>query len=292
MSNIYNAIQNLYNMDKTTWQEVLAELYNLVANIENKFDLFENKFGPLLGKEVTRELKKMYDDGSLPSLINDKLLKDINTKVVAFKTELSKQMDTKTSFCNTITNLKNSNFKNGDIVKTLGYYNANDGGDGYYIVRIKKESDIEDNGLIHFLKNGLVAELIIIDKEVNILQFGAKNNKSKDIGLLVNNLLSKYKSVYIPKGRYLVENTIKPIGENTLKIDGALYYTGNESRILIETNYNKITTFDIFAEGNAIKLKNSTSESKCSYNYIDLKGFVRANNNHALILYSSQMGIN
>ena len=89
MNNIYNAIQNVYNMDKTTWQEVLAELYNLVANVENKFDLFELKFGSLLGEQVTRELKKMYDDGSLASLINDKLLKDINTKVDTFKTELT-----------------------------------------------------------------------------------------------------------------------------------------------------------------------------------------------------------
>ena len=94
MDNIYNAIQNLYNMDKTTWQEVLAELYNLVSKVENKFDLFENKFGVLLGEEVTIELKKMYDDGSLASLINDKLLKDINTKVDAFKTEVSEQLDT------------------------------------------------------------------------------------------------------------------------------------------------------------------------------------------------------
>ena len=94
MSNIYNAIQNLYNMDKTTWQEVLAELYNIVSNVDNKFDLFEIKFGSLLGKEVTKELKKMCNDGSLSSLINDKLLKDINTKVDAFKTKVSKQMDT------------------------------------------------------------------------------------------------------------------------------------------------------------------------------------------------------
>ena len=74
MENIYNAIQNVYNMDKTTWQEVLAELYNLTSNVENKFDLFENKFGLLLGEEVTIELKKMYDDGSLASIINDKVL--------------------------------------------------------------------------------------------------------------------------------------------------------------------------------------------------------------------------
>lgn len=102
MNNIYNAIQNLYNMDKTTWQEVLAELYNLVANIDNKFDLFELKFGSLLGEQVTRELKKMYDDGSLASLINDKLLKDINTKVDTFKTEVSEQLDTNMSLLNDI----------------------------------------------------------------------------------------------------------------------------------------------------------------------------------------------
>lgn len=88
MNNIYNAIQNLYNMDKTTWQEVLSELYNLVANVDNKFDLFELKFGSLLGEQVTRELKKMYDNGALASLINDKLLKDINSKVDTFKTEV------------------------------------------------------------------------------------------------------------------------------------------------------------------------------------------------------------
>ena len=83
MENIYNAIQNVYNMDKTTWHEVLAELYNLVSNVENKFVLFETKFGPLLGDEVTIELKKMYDDGSLASLIKDNLLKDIKTELEA-----------------------------------------------------------------------------------------------------------------------------------------------------------------------------------------------------------------
>ena len=94
MTNIYNAIQNLYNMDKTTWQEVLAELYNLVSKVENKFDLFEVKFGSLLGEQVTREIKKMYDNGSLASLINDVLLKDINKKVDTFKTEVNEQLDT------------------------------------------------------------------------------------------------------------------------------------------------------------------------------------------------------
>ena len=111
MDNIYNAIQNLYNMDKTTWQEVLAELYNLVSKIDNKFDLFEVKFGQLLGEQVTRELKKMYDDGSLASLINDKLLKDINIKVDTFKTEVSEQLDTKANESEVNKRLRFRNFK-------------------------------------------------------------------------------------------------------------------------------------------------------------------------------------
>ena len=95
MTNIYNAIQNLYNMDKTTWQEVLSEMYTLVNNTSLKFDTFEQKFLLHLGNEVTKELKKMYDDGSLGSLINDVLLQDINEKVDSFKTEVSEHLDTK-----------------------------------------------------------------------------------------------------------------------------------------------------------------------------------------------------
>ena len=110
MNNIYNAIQNLYNMDKTTWQEVIAELYNLVSNIENKFDLFELKFGSLLGEQIIKELKKMYDDGSLASLINDKLLQDINEKVDTFKTEVSEQLEHNTNIINNTLNVYISNY--------------------------------------------------------------------------------------------------------------------------------------------------------------------------------------
>lgn len=300
-------VTQVYDFDSLTTDELMckfAQKINIIIEHFNYLDKqcqnnneniklkLEYLLGQGLEEQVAKRLLELINNGTLGKLINQTLLKDINDKVDNFKVEVNGQLDKKASFCNTIADLKNSNFKNGDIVKTLGYYNINDGGDGYYIIRNKKESDLEDNGLLHFLNNNLVAELMIIDKEINILQFGAKNDKSKDIGMLVNNLLSKYKNVYIPKGSYLVETTIKPIGENNLKIDGTLYYTGNESCILIETDYNKIVTFDIFAEGNAIKLMNNTNQSKCAYNYIDLKGFVRSTNDHALILYSSQMGIN
>lgn len=45
-------------------------------------------------------------------------------------------------------------------VKTLGYYEANDGGGADYLIREATAEDIDDGGSIHFISNGLVAELI------------------------------------------------------------------------------------------------------------------------------------
>ena len=79
--NIYNAIQNLYNMDFTTWQEVLAMLYNLVSDVEQKFDKLEAKFTLLLGKEVAEAIKKMHESGELAEIINQEIFSDLNNKI-------------------------------------------------------------------------------------------------------------------------------------------------------------------------------------------------------------------
>lgn len=79
--NIYNAIQNLYNMDFKTWQEVLAMLYNLVADVEQKFDKLEAKFTLMLGKEVTEAIKKMHESGELAEIINQEIFSDLNNKI-------------------------------------------------------------------------------------------------------------------------------------------------------------------------------------------------------------------
>ena len=79
--NIYNNIQNLYNMDFTTWQEVLAMLYNLVSDIEQKFEAFEQKFEIMVGKEVTEAIKKLYESGKLAEIINQEVFKQLNDKI-------------------------------------------------------------------------------------------------------------------------------------------------------------------------------------------------------------------
>lgn len=86
--NIYNNIQNLYNMDFTTWQEVLAMLYNLVADVEQKFESFEQRFELMIGKEVTEAIKKMYEDGTLAEIINKEVFADLNNKIDEFEADI------------------------------------------------------------------------------------------------------------------------------------------------------------------------------------------------------------
>ena len=86
--NIYNAIQNLYNMDFTTWQEVLAMLYNLVADVEQKVDNLETRFTLVLGKEVSEVIRKMYESGKLAEIINQEIFNDLNNKINGLETRI------------------------------------------------------------------------------------------------------------------------------------------------------------------------------------------------------------
>lgn len=87
--NIYNNIQNLYNMDFNTWQEVLAMLYNLVADVEQKFEAFEQKFELMLGKEVTEAIRELYENGKLAEIINEEIFSDLNNKIDKVKSDIT-----------------------------------------------------------------------------------------------------------------------------------------------------------------------------------------------------------
>lgn len=262
MDNIYNAIQNLYNMDKTTWQEVLAELYNLVANVENKFDLFELKFGSLLGEQVTRELKKMYDNGSLASLINDKLLKDINTKVDTFKTEVSEQLDRSVSMINGLSKVATSGLYS-DLMGTP--------------TRLSEfENDIEINGdganitISNTLDNYSGATL----NDKMIAMFNDINTNHKNTPMIVT----------LPDGVIEITSDLRAIGwTNKIFIGNTyLYYKNCNAIEFIQCMHNKIyihasssSNLDI-ANGNILGLINPSSVASltkrgyritdCSYN--------------------------
>ena len=215
MDNIYNAIQNLYNMDKTTWQEVLAELYNLVSKIDNKFDLFELKFGPLLGEQVIKELKKMYDDGSLASLINDKLLKDINTKVDTFKTKVSEELETIAKYNNVINlgkmGLNSENVSYNQSTKT---YNMTDISN-----TIKEAINSNCDTIIFPQGNYLIENTITISKPIVLIGNGCNiysspSTKNKAIFKVIGSDVSINNFNFYSEQEY--ENTVEEATANSI----------------------------------------------------------------------------
>lgn len=114
--------------------------------------------------------------------------------------------------------------KEGDYAITLGYYEANDGGAGDYTIVSGEYTD--DGGSIHALSNGLYAELIIKNNQINIKQFGAKGEKTQDAlsffkkainfvtqtkgrNPFLNFTDSSIKTIFIPNGYYFFSNTLE-----------------------------------------------------------------------------------
>lgn len=100
--------------------------------------------------------------------------------------------------------------KEGYHVKTKGYYEANDGGHGEYII-VDDDTLVDDGGSIHVLTNGLRAKLINI--KVNVKQFGAKGDDIHDDTLMIQTSINyvydnNINEVFIPFGTY---NITKPL---------------------------------------------------------------------------------
>ena len=102
----------------------------------------------------------------------------------------------------------------GSYVNTAGYYKANDGGGGSYIIRAKTIGDVEDGGSIHFLQKELVAELIVENGTVRPEQFGAKGDGVTDDTKAIQAAIDIGSMVTLGKTTYNISNTIninKPI---------------------------------------------------------------------------------
>ena len=131
--------------------------------------------------------------------------------------------------------------KEGYHVKTKGYYEANDGGHGEYVI-LDDETLVDDGGSIHVLTNGLRAKLIVNDN-INVKQFGAYGDNEHDDGLILNKAISyavnNGYNVYVPTGVYLTSITINVYGggggEKTFILYGGSYaYKGKKKQFPLD----------------------------------------------------------
>lgn len=200
------------NQDDTLSEEtytIAADAINI--DMKNKNNLQE-VVGDINAKQegsiktqLGNKIDKSSIENSLDSSRTDKVLSAKQGKI------LGDTLNKKTYYCKTIAEMVADNkLKNGDLVVTEGYYSANDGGAAEYLIRNIKSDDVNDGGSIHFLNNGLVAELIVKNNTINIKQLGARNQDKDNNKYDIVPYLQKYINIldkkanriklYIPSG--------------------------------------------------------------------------------------------
>ena len=159
---------------------------------------------------------------------------------------------------NNVVEMKASNkIKAGYTLKTLGFYDPNDGGGADYLVIDNIGEDEVDEASIITLQNSLYAKLLIQDV-LNIKTLGAYADGEHDDTSIINKAFDVLKSImievnsdaigckyyvaptlYIPKGVYKVTDTITfYMGANSVIADGATFFY--DSSVL---NALKISSF-------------------------------------------------
>lgn len=134
----------------------IEELQNLYIELH---DYVENYFKNLdVQEEINNKLDEMVEDGTLTNIIFNyvKITKIYNTTVEMIE--------------------DSNNLLNGQKIKTLGYYQINDGGNGYFY--ITDNNDTTDFQIE--LSNGLYATLILENNIVNVKSFGAHGDGQTD----------------------------------------------------------------------------------------------------------------
>lgn len=120
-------------------------------------------------------------------------------------------------YVNTISELKEKDFAEGDIVKTLGYYEIDDKGGATY--QIVDDASLEaDDAFVLALDNGLKANMLIEKETVNVRQLGAR----ADYGELMGD-----------SDNYAAFEAAFASDVPTVDLVGGTYYIGEEKRLTV-----------------------------------------------------------
>lgn len=175
---------------------------------------------------------------------------------------ISYKINKKPYYFNSVADMKNAKLKNGDCCITLGYYDINDGGGATYRIRIKIESDNEDNGLIVRINDTLIAELIIDNNLINVKQLGVK--EGEDCSLKINNYFSltkNFNGLFFPKGQYLISQEIDTLGSVIMSEEAYFLVTQElDCGIFINKNYEETDSVNKFYRNLELKINIDCNE--------------------------------
>lgn len=185
-------------------EEYINKFNELKAYVDNYFTNLD------VQDEINNKLDEMVEDGTLPEIVASYL----NSKAVfGFDSLASMKQAT--------------NLINGSYAETLGYYSKNDGGSALYKIRnITNDDVVDEMTIISMQDNTLIAELIFTN-EMNLIQFGIKNDESIDVTSQLNNMFSKLQNCNVIN---FEQNAIYKI-TNTINIPVNIKINGNNATI-------------------------------------------------------------
>lgn len=266
MNDIFNKITPLYfyntfvlpiyfDDDLDSYQKLLKIQYKINEIIKNQTSIIEwlNQLKEWIDTQLElyakNQLNEWLTDGTLEKLIN----------MVLFNTKIGK-------YTNVADMVADESLTDGNVVKTLGFYEPNDLGGALYLI-VTEETP---NGMDMLeLKNGLVAKLII-DREININMFGAQPTNPKNhviIQRAIDYCSTTTNKLIIPPQTYnvysyndTVNKAIFTISTVGLKLEGSSF---GVSKIQAQTD-SIITNYGILLINTANSITLSGFEFACA----------------------------
>ena len=160
---------------------------------------------------------------------------DDGTKLVQFKDMIN--LTKSNLYAQSVEDMKNTTYQEGDIVETLGYYEPNDGGAAKYLI-VYAPTDLQDGVLIHYLKTSdTLRAHLMHDGNISVLQGGVRGNGVVDDTKALTKVLSLPYNITIPPKTYKVTSPISIKSDKVVNLNNATII--NETSACIEIGYDE-----------------------------------------------------
>lgn len=136
-------------------------------------------------------------------------------------------------FFNTVEDMKNATFKEGDVVQTLGYREINDGGAAIYKI-VYAPTDLNDGMLTHYLHTSdTLRAHLIHNGTLNILQCGAFGDGVNDDYTFISKALKKGFPLFFPKRTYKISGPIEFPSNSVIDLNGSTLFCSTSSCVCL-----------------------------------------------------------
>lgn len=124
-------------------------------------------------------------------------------------------------YFNTVEDMKNATLHEGDVVRTLGYRDVNDGGGATYKI-VYAPTDLDDGMLVHYLRTSDTLRAHLVHQgSLNVLQCGAFGDGVSDDYSFITKALAKGYPLFFPKKTYRLSGPIELPTNTTIDFNGS-----------------------------------------------------------------------